>query len=150
MILNLKFNYTMKKFLFILLPLLFIGFMAFSQERAYYNSTITATQIDTTEADTVTLPILILEPWDVSVQFKATSVSGDSINAVIDVQQSNTTTGDVWVETVTDSAANGTWLYEWRDFQGMRLRFIITGANTDTSSYAGYYTIKRPWNEVKQ
>lgn len=140
----------MKKFLALSLFFLCLGLVAFSQERTYYNSTMTATVLEQEDADTVNFPVLLLEPWDVSVQFKATSVSGDSVDAVIDVQQSNATSGDIWHEIVSDSSTTlgGTWLYELQDFQGLRLRFILTGDNEDTASYTGYYVIKRPLSEV--
>lgn len=125
----------MKRFLIVaVLGLLSFGLMA----QNYVTGTVTsADTIYGTGNITITLPeILVNGKYDISAQIVPTAYSvGDSVNAVIEVFQSNSVAGTTYTEVTTKqdtvTAVTGT-IVELSDFLGARLRLKLTGISTDT------------------
>jgi len=139
----------MKKSFFIIL-FAFLAFNLISQERTTYSNTLDTMAILGEDAtNTVTLPALV-EQWDISIMLQgAIQGIGDSATATVDVYQSNAYIGEVWTEILTDTTnVNGSWLWETLDFNGLRLKLIVTGACLDTAIFTPYIVYKRKAGEL--
>jgi len=139
----------MKKLLFTIF-LVVISLSLFSQERIIYPVTID-TMLISGSADTasVVLPAIV-DQWDISVALSAAIQGiGDSARVGVIVYQSNAMTGDHWVAISSDStASDGSWVYENIDFNGLRLKLLLTGACLDTAIFTPYMVFKRKGNEL--
>lgn len=139
----------MKKILFTIF-LAIISLSLFAQERTTHTVTVDTMIINGVSAtNNVVLPAIV-DQWDISVALSALIQGiGDSAKSYVSIYQSNAMTGDHWVLIASDStASDGSMLYENTDFNGLRLKFALTGACLDTAIFTPYMVYKRKGNEL--
>ena len=103
-------------------------------------------------AKSIILPDLLPQEYDFSYQIIPTQVSGDSLNTVVTLWQSNTYAGTAWTEITsardTITAATGI-LIEGTDTKALKHKLILTGISTDTSKVIVYSVFKLPKESVQ-
>ncbi len=121
-----------------------------------YEYTWTADTITDTEADTLTVPPLLLSKWSPNYSVKLTKATGTP-NCAIKVEESNVRSGDEWYSAaggnLNDAAISGfatdtvsvTGLGLGSDYPigGVRQRVIITGTGTQSTLYTIKVTLKK-------
>ena len=135
----------MKRFLIIFSLLIAVIALSYGQSSAIYGVTPQLT-IYGTSSDTTILPQYLFQEYDYSYQVVPTlSGAGDSLNAVIELFQTNSMAGTVYTEITsaqdTMTAATGQ-LIEGTNATGLKHKLICTGISSDTITAYVYWTLK--------
>jgi len=136
----------MKRFL-ISFSLLIVGLALFAQgPRSAIFGVTGSTTINGAVAVNIDLPQYLFQEYDFSYQvIPALSLAGDSLNAVVELKQTNSMAKTAWTEITsaqdTVTAATGK-LIEGTDAKGLAHRLTITGISTDTMTVSVAWVLK--------
>ncbi len=106
--------------------------------------------ITNTEKDTLTLPWLLVSPYQYSYQFKVTKLTGfNNNNFKVVLDQANTSASTQWmaIDSFTRTGADSTrrdWLIKGANAWGARHRLRIIGASVNLTQYYVTANIKPP------
>ena len=136
----------MKKFV-IIFSIMIMGLALNAQgpRSAIFGVTGTST-INGAVAVNIDLPQFLFQEYDYSYQVvPALTLAGDSLNAVVELKQTNSMASTVWTEITsaqdTTTAATGV-LIEGTDAKGLKHRLTVTGISIDTMSVYVAWVLK--------